>query len=486
MAMFATEFPTSSCKNNAAFLAEVIAWLRGMKSSTVLYAEAASDVERENAHFLSETGEELRLRELKEGEDWSAIGFRHEVPDEFGRLWRTEGILKRDIQDKSQSILRVRSQCLALQPGARLEYPKKTYLIKALLKSDWGGRDHLCSVSDKPKLLTDDEAGIEIAAKIAAGDATRWLPVVYISADDNGGWLLSPQQIEKLAYDLGGIAHVVVEPSRDFSARLREFSGGKNVYGGTVGIALPNRGFIRRLFFSWQIQNSIDLANTAKKIATSIRSQMPSFGWDWSDLQDGALRAQRSALKGNRSDDEINDLLNEYSKQINDLNSEKKDLERRLSDTQDISNRVSDDDEFRDTNLVKLIGPELYSGEVSDRIRYAARIALDASENLGLDDRSGEIFARLLERIPPSPALTEFKKDLRRATKDPKRLANEVTSLMIRHGYQEKSDNKHIRLEPQDGFEGTGSITVPKTPSDSRGQKNLSKQIERAVGVSKL
>jgi hypothetical protein len=41
-------------------------------------------------------------------------------------------------------------------------------------------------------------------------------------------------------------------------------------------------------------------------------------------------------------------------------------------------------------------------------------------------------------------------------------------------------------LEAKPGFEGLGTITVPKTPSEIRGLKNLRKQIEGKLGLIKL
>ena len=78
-----------------------------------------------------------------------------------------------------------------------------------------------------------------------------------------------------------------------------------------------------------------------------------------------------------------------------------------------------------------------------------------------------------------SPALGELSQDLARATKDPNRVASELISLLGRHGYSEKSDNKHIRLEANKGYDGLDAITLPKTPSENKGLKNLRKQIER-------
>src|SRR5690606_7137965 len=121
----------------------------------------------------------------------------------------------------------------------------------------------------------------------------KWLPTVYVSATGNGSWLLSRQEIETLAYDLGGIAHVVVEPDRAFSFDLRDATEARNAYGGTVGLSVPGQGIARRYYLGWQIQNADELATAVRSAASALRSQMPAFGWDWTELQEQALRAQR-------------------------------------------------------------------------------------------------------------------------------------------------------------------------------------------------
>ena len=162
-----------------------------------------------------------------------------------------------------------------------------------------------------------------------------------------------------------------------------------------------------------------------------------------------------------------------------------RELEQQLS-VSPAASLGTDEAEFSTDNLVKRVGPEIYSGEISDRLRFAAKTTLSVAEQIGLDARSKAILQRIVERLPASPALAELSKDLERATKDPKRVASELTSLLARHGYSEKSDNKHIRLEANKGFDGLDAITLPKTPSENRGLKNLRKQIARTLGITKL
>jgi hypothetical protein len=336
-----------------------------------------------------------------------------------------------------------------------------------------------------PIWLQDNDRGIVLAENVIAGTATKWLPIIYISATGQKQWAVPHDDVEKLAYDMGGIAHVVVEPNRTFSLRLRDQSKGRNLYGGTIGIALPHRGFVRRLYMGWQIETWRELLDAVKYSAIELRGHMPSVGWDWTELQEKILRNQRVDLRSALLKADAEELFDSFSKQVEDLEEENRQLKEQL-----ISQAAQDlgivDAQFVADNLPLRVGKEIYPGELYDRIRLAAQIALTVAESSGIDDRSKAVWALIVQRVPRSPALDELLQDLSRATKDPKRVAGGISDLLQRHGYRCKADNKHVRLEPELGYAGLNNLTIPKTPSDHRGLKNLCKQVEHALGIGKL
>lgn len=483
MLPFATEFPVKPVPNRAAFVSQVIAWLRGTSYSTVLESGADADLDGENALLISQTGEKLHLREVSQGSSFKAIGFRHDFPDNEGRLWRTEAVLRRREAEDGQDLIRLRTQCLAKRTEARLESPRKPYLVKAVLKDGWGGKDGSLNVSDQPIWLENADNGLLTACPVILGKASRRLPTIYVSALGEGRWILSKQEIEKLAYDLGGVAHVVVEPNRAFSFQLWEKTAGANAYGGTVGLVLPGRGILRRFYLGLQLEDSRDLIVAVRTATLNLRSQMPAFGWDWTELQEQALRTQRERDRNRLSTKEIEQL---YQEEIYTLQDRINQLDEELA-SRPVSEAVGyDEGDFSTQNLVRHLGPEVYLGEISDRLRLAAKITLSVSDQTGLDRRSMIILEKFVKKLPVSPALNELLRDLSRATKNPRRVSADLTSLLLRHGYNKKSDKKHIRLEAEDGYEGLDTITISKTPSDSRGLKNLRTQIERTLGISKL
>ncbi|MBK8085000.1 MAG: hypothetical protein IPK28_14910 [Devosia sp.] len=477
MIPFATEFPVGPRATKAAFIAEVTAWLRGTQYSQVL-ATKYPDLSSDFAHLRSGSGEELILRELGE-KAGGLVGFRHDYPDDAGRIWRTEGVLSTN--STGQGLVRVRTQCIAGRPGATLETPRKPYLIKALVGDGWGGQDGSLTVSDQPFRLEDSGDGLLLARAVVQGEASEFLPVVYVSSTSGKNWALSDDQISKLAYDLGGVAHVVVEPSRSFSFDLRERTKGANVYGGTVGLSVPKTGIVRRMFIGWQIPDSRGLADAARLSATEVRSYLPTQGVDWSEVQERALRKAREtagdALTFDQLEESYLEEIAALKEQIGQLKGE------RASASAQVETAT---DKTAHSIVGSAITPEIYEGEISDRLSYAAALALQAADRIGLDPRSKFIFQKVAA-IPRSPNLLDFRESIKRATKDAKRLASEVINLLTRHGFHEKSDNKHIRLEANSGMGGLDAITLPKTPGDkAHGLENQRKQVEKTLGLTGL
>ncbi len=482
MLPFATEFPVRSANNRAEFVALVVSWLRGTNYSSVLDTRQVEDLEGETAYLKSRGGEELRLREFSPNGALEAIGFRHDFPDGQGRLWRTEAVLRRTSAASGQDIIRIRTQCIARQAGVRLETPRKPYFIKTILQDGWGVNDGGLSVSDQPHWLAHDEPALRIARAVTIGEAPRYLPIIYISATGVSTWLPSRRQIEILAFDLGGVAHVIVEPNRDFSFQLRDVTEGANAYDGTVAIAVPGRGIVRRFYLGWRLTDLDDLLKAVRGTALGIRSQMPAEGWDWTELQEQALRLQRERDRKRLSAKETEDLYNE---EISNLKNRIEELEKQvaaqLPDREDEPN-----DGFFPTHFVKKVGPELCVGEFSDRLRLAVKTCVERADHVGLDKRSMAILNLIASSLPSSLALFELREDLKRATKDGGRVASQVKALLLRHGYQEKPGGKHVVLEPKNKFIGLGPIILPKTPSDNRGLTNLRKDIEKILGITKL
>ncbi|MFT3688034.1 hypothetical protein [Paenirhodobacter sp.] len=102
---------------------------------------------------------------------------------------------------------------------------------------------------------------------------------------------------------------------------------------------------------------------------------MPAPGWDWTELQEQALRRQREldarSLTAKEREALYEEEIDNLKERIRDLEA-KLDTEPRLDDIGAKENGLSE--------LTAAIGPEIYNGEFYDRFRVAASEALKNRE----------------------------------------------------------------------------------------------------------
>lgn len=209
---------------------------------------------------------------------------------------------------------------------------------------------------------------------------------------------------------------------------------------------------------------------------------MPTRGWDWTALQDAALRVQRDIERGLlAADQDRQGYETIYEEQIANLKDRIKDLELDLLTARESAAAERD---RAAADLPAGLIQEVYEGEMIDRLRAAAQLSLASADSKGLDARSRAVLEAFLTGCPASSAADDLIAEVRRATKDGPKMAAQLERLLSRHGYVAKSDNKHLRLEAAPGFAGLDTLTIPKTPGEYRGLKNQCSDILNAFGLS--
>jgi hypothetical protein len=112
----------------------------------------------------------------------------------------------------------------------------KPRIVKDVIKQLGGGYDGTCiTTKTEPYFLIEDD--LEFVADIINNSSDNRLPIIYISKSNSDQMLVHPGT---LAYELCGMAHVLVEPSREFSFKLKNLTNRKNIFAGAVGIHWPN------------------------------------------------------------------------------------------------------------------------------------------------------------------------------------------------------------------------------------------------------
>lgn len=521
MRIFATEFGIEP-HSKEQFVTLVTDWIRGMRHSSLFHSGAQSTLDQDAPVVIGPKGDKLQLHAVDDEEAGvTCQGFRYDTPD-GDRIWRIEGVLTQKAE-ADEGIFRIRGQNLARSGLAELHRPNKPFLIKTLIRDGTTRQDGDLQIMESPHVLHSLPSDLELAEKVIAGQASRFLPAIYVSTRSGIECALSKGQIADLARELGGVAHVIVEPNRGFSFDLKERTAGRNAYGGAIGISIPGRGMVRKLFPRWEDATGEGLKQAALWAAIELRSQMASDGgWDWSQLQERRIRLERLRRPAEQQDTQRRRELEEarakletqaerdFAALLQQLDEERaqlqadttenealwqeeiaskqdriRDLENQVAALQE-SNSASRVDGLLSQEFIDTLGPELWAGEFSDRVLLALRKTLETAESSGLDARSTAVLTAINRQMEFSGGANLASSELAKATTDAKRMAKNLIRVMSSYGFEEKADNKHVRLRPRKGFVGLEPITLPKTPSEHRGLKNQKADIERNLGLRPL
>lgn len=473
MGVFATEFPVKVSIKKADFLALALAWVRGIQHTTLNITPSAVENYGSEVVLTGSAGERFTVKEI-DTELGFLIGARYDYFDDHRTNWRTEVVLT---NDNGMASLRVRGQSIGPTNDQLLPDPKKPYFIKACLQEGWGAIDGTLPVSDQPHLLQITD--IDQAVDVIQGRHRAALPIVYVSADSDGRYKLDPV---KLAYDLGGVAHVVVEPNRAFSFRLKDLTEGLNPYAGTIGFCARDVGVYRRFYLGGLYPERRYLEGAVRRFATTQSSvRRPEFGLEWQDLQSEYARLRR--VKAPRQEDRAYiDLL---ETEVATLKETIQNLKEQIETLSRASVVDRNDNGMLSGDIPEQIGQQLYEGEISDRVRAALKLCAE-HPSFELHQRTREILMRIIQVTEFSGHGARLVQDLKRAAKQDRRATGELAEILSRLGFFLSEDGKHIKATPTPDLFGIGVITLAKTPGDWRSAANAASQIIGELGLASM
>lgn len=483
MSEFSTCFPAGRSISDESFLSMIVSWLNGMKASRVLSDQSLNEMHDDDVLLEGVNGESLRIKKVS-GNNHSAIGMQHEVPDDEGRIWRTECVVTR----RERIWVHVRGQCILSKAGAVHQRPKKPFLIKIMLRDGLVSIDENHIIDNYPHRIMESE--VDLASRIVSGFEPGILPQIYVSRDDENRTILNE---ENLAFDMGGLAHVFVEPSRKFSLLLMRKCNYINPYGGTIAICVPGRGVIRKFYkrFDGDHQRSITEA-MIDVIAQYHASINRPYSLDWLALQEAQSRELRRSLGEKLKSDsasnqsEIDEYISSFDAEITAKESRIAELESALSDALSAtSDQVSESIGIISGGLTKSIGGELYDGEVSDRVRRMIKVCLGSS-NLMIPERDAYILRRILEVSAYSGRSLGLVGELKAAGRDAKEMTSRFGAILSRLGFSRSEEGKHLKFSPPSGLGGIDPAILPKTSSDHRAGMNQASDLIESFSIRDL
>jgi hypothetical protein len=466
MLSFASEFSVKHQHPAPAFVNVLRKWILGSPHTAFTSAEVAH-FGREGDWAATKGTEHIETLSLATSEgDSMAIRY---VRSDTDLEWATSAVFSRTAAD---TWVGIRVSCESHHPAVRLPPAKKPVLVRTILTELGGGSDGNLRVGDAPLILRD--ADIDLAAKLIRGEAGSRLPIVYVSAGFLGKHLVDSR---KLASDLSGMAHVVVEPNRPFSLRLKLDVEGQNVYGGTVGVYWPEGTGRRSFFLGQEFESSTDLERAiGEEVRSALVNRRPLERCSWSTVKQLASRQAQAALLTAGSRDlagyaelakqELNETQNKLDaaeREARRLQAEIRMYEARLSASAGVTVKTGDEQDF-------------FAGEIADIIRDALN---DASSRVPEDSRRAHVLAAILAANPDGGEATR----MREAIKSLLRGSNSITAKLRRGledlGFSIEEGGKHHKIM----FRGDDryTFTLPKSGSDNRGGLNAANDIARLL-----
>ncbi|WP_170583313.1 hypothetical protein [Ruegeria arenilitoris] len=478
MSVFATEFPVRADVEKATFAAAAVAWIRGINNSKVLQNADARELHDDEVWLETAEGETLSIKSF-ENLDTSVFGVRLEIPDRFGRRWRTECVYS---SFGTQAFVRVRGQCVAIDPAAQIETPLKPHIIRQIIDDDWQAADGLFKASAQPIYLKNND--VEIAAAVLSGNASSFLPCIYISRTNQNKL---PISADLLAKRLAGLCHIVVEPNRGFSFELMEASLRKNPYGGAIGLFSPDGRELLRAFKSSKDKSGRELSDYFVEKAVFFMSGLAAKrGWEWQQLQEAQSRYLREKVISQRSD-ELDEYINHFDAELRAKEEQIENLKTLLEIAKhEKAEGVGQVGDILQAGLKAQVGTELYDGEFSDRLRHYLTRAI-STRSVETDTRTIKFVEKLVEATAFSGRAASLINQIKGACRDGNEMPKNLGSLLTGFGFTKSQEGKHLKFEPPNELFGLQTEILPSTPSDSqRGGKNRGAEVIKNFGLKGL
>lgn len=397
------------------------------------------------------------------------IGGLQYVHRDGGLEWSTSIVT---LKTAHEHLLSIQVSCEALSTAVRLPTPKKPYFVKQALDRLGGGMDGQVPVAQQPFRLAAGDAAI--AAALMLGTAHNKLPIIYVSAGFDGRHLVNP---DNLATWVSGMAHVIVEPSRQFSISLKNLTGARNVYGGTVGVYWPESSARKAYFMDVAALDSRILQiEIAKDIRLALCNRRPTTNCTWAHLKETIARKRYELLKSKGST-ELQEFIDAFDADQAAKDAKLVAAEREIARLNADLRRHSSPSANGLGGLLAL-GDEqdLYEHETNEIVVEALQEALRMAKQ---GSRREHVLASLVRKNISTGERQRLVQEVKALLKTYRNMDARIYHSLARLGFDITDDGKHYKAI----FQGDGRYTfiLPKTSSDHRAGKNVASDIVKTL-----
>lgn len=346
-------------------------------------------------------------------------------------------------------------------------------IVKEIFWDECGDYDGDIMTDDKPLLLRKNM--VDMAANILSQKNTYLNPVVYVSLVQRTG--LPDVDCNKIAQELMGQAHVVVESSPLVSKKVQEALENKELqpYDGAIRILFP--GGDSKLFIRNKALSNFDYAviNSVRRIMAGVTIE---------DSFSIAKMRQRVMLNkiANSDDKEFaqmaEEMLNEKDAEIATRDKEIENLKQKLYDMTnkaDVLQNSFDKTEAESDGGINIAAeaPEMYDGEYLNVILKVLKKEYDSmtgDANLA-GSRKYDVLGDVLAHNFPRTTDADLIKCIEEAFKSGNISRDGIGSLK-RAGFTVEKGSRASHYKVYFKNFDKYFVTVASTPSDKRGMKN--------------
>lgn len=459
------------------FLEKSLLWVHGMRQIPEIF----KTISYEHGE-MKEVRDGVNSVEYAIDNEQKLAAFCLKLEDENGELWRTDLVLQeKELQGVMQIRLAREQRRATAEQNLKFRIP---WVLRQMLKEGYGGEDNGLLVDSKPFYLDVDN--LELGAQCILSPRSFIMPIVYVSKPFNSDEYLL--DVEQLAVDLAGIAHVVVEIDSSITLQMKEMVEEKNPYNGAVGIYYGEDDFVRLTKNTWDSNNQFRW-----KVSHSVYSRMAmlnipenqSLSWIRSNI---LLRQVHNNVQLNEKDRRIQELEIQLAQKSNELEESRQEL-KEFIDTFGKNEKMvyaleskvqyyqSIIDNQRNLNGTKIIlsytEKDFYPGEIRD-------VVLGLLDKVGQSAGESEKKRRsyhVLQDIKNCNDISEYRREMIQSVKEviERGNVNERTiSDLQKMGFEVKGNDHQKAL-----FQGDGRymVTLASTPSEHRGTANTAHDV---------
>ena len=358
----------------------------------------------------------------------------------------------------TRALIVIEINCESFTLGEILPQAHVPFIMKQLIR--WSGIDGGLRVSCHPHNL--QQCDILRAKNIMLGKCKQKKPIVYISATRSNTHVLHP---DILAHKLFGLAHVVVEPNREFGERLSLEVGKQKMVPGRIGIFFSNsqrNEFMQR----YDDPHDVFIEKIQQRIVhiTSMASIDESCSWYFLER---CIEKQNLELFKKEKEKDYLDFSEAFEAINKNLENENRDLKSENQFLRSENQRLSNEAHNQNSLLCSGVENEFYQGEILSLILEILQKERNQCSNGQL--RKLHLIDSILAANQRPKRKDEIKKTLKDILSKWQNKAADRNKLKDL-GFSITEEGKHIKLTWND--DSRYIITLSKTPSDIRSGKN--------------